>query len=131
MKNKNYIRRAPYFRSSIAYIMIFGSNCVKWYDQVVFFHFFKILIFRVVKGGGRLPLARKWQKVLSVSLRISGTGPHMIPVFGTHVKWWYLQHFFSFFQNSDFLGFSKVIIRCSKEILRCAPPSLHVCDFFS
>ena len=50
----------------------------------------------------------------------------------TYVKWWYLQQFFfSFFQNSDFLGFSKFISKCQKEILRCAPPSSHVCDFFS
>ena len=49
----------------------------------------------------------------------------------TCVKWWYLQqHFFSFFQNSDFSGFSKFINKCEKEILRCVPPSLHVCDFF-
>ena len=50
----------------------------------------------------------------------------------TCVKWWYLQqHLFSFFQNSDFSGFSKFINKCQKEILRCAPPSSHVCDFFN
>ena len=38
-------------------------------------------------------------------------------------------YFFSFFQNSDFSGFSKFINKCQKEILRCAPPSSHVCDF--
>ena len=37
--------------------------------------------------------------------------------------------FFSFFQTSDFLGFSKFINKCQKEILRCALPSSHVCDF--
>ena len=53
-----------------------------------------------------------------VSLRISETVPHMIVVFGTH-----------FFKNSDFSGFSKFINKCQKEILRCASPCSHVCDF--
>ena len=53
----------------------------------------------------------------------------MILVFGTRVKWWYLQQYFSFFQNSDFPGFSKFINKCQEEILTCAPPSSHVCDF--
>ena len=48
----------------------------------------------------------------------------------TCVKWWYLQQIFSFFQKPDFSGFSKFINKCQKEILRCAPPSSHVCDFF-
>ena len=30
-------------------------------------------------------------------LRISGTVRHMIVVFGTHLKWWYLQQFFFYF----------------------------------
>ena len=62
--------------------------------------------------------------------RISGTVPHMNVVFGTCVKWWYFQQFFfSFFQNSDFFGFSKFINKCQNEIMRCAPPSSYVCDF--
>ena len=48
----------------------------------------------------------------------------------TCVKWWYLQQFFSFFQKFGFSGFSKLINKCQKENLRCAPPSSHVCDFF-
>ena len=48
----------------------------------------------------------------------------------TCVKWWYLQQIFPLFQKSDFSGFSKFINKCQKEILRCAPPSSHVCDFF-
>ena len=36
---------------------------------------------------------------------------------------------FSFFQNSDFLGFSKFINKYQKEIMRCNPPSSHMCDF--
>ena len=50
MKNTNYIRHAPYLRNSIAYDYDFWYNCVKWLYLQVFFHFFKILIFRVVSG---------------------------------------------------------------------------------
>ena len=37
-----------------------------------------------------------------------------------------LAHFNSFFNNNLFFKF---INKCQKEILRCAPPSSHVCDF--
>ena len=46
------------------------------------------------------------------------------------VKWWYLQQIFSCFQKSDFSGFSKFINKCQNEIIRGAPPSSYVCDFF-
>ena len=52
---------------------------------------------------------------------------------------WFLLHmskmmicpafFFSFFQNSDFFYFSKFINKWQIEIMRCAAPSSHVCDF--
>ena len=64
----------------------------------------------------------------SVSLCISVTVLHM--VFGTHV---YnvdtSSNFFSFFQKSYFLVFSKFTNKYQKEILRYAPPSSHICDF--
>ena len=48
----------------------------------------------------------------------------------TCVRWWYAQHFFfSFFQNSDFFYFSKFINKWQIEIMRCAAPSSHACDF--
>ena len=37
---------------------------------------------------------------------------------------------FFIFSKSDFSGFSKFINKRQKEILRCAPPFSHVCDFF-
>ena len=43
---------------------------------------------------------------------------------------WYSIFFFHFYQNSDFSCFLKFINKCQKEILRCAPPSSHLCDFF-
>ena len=42
----------------------------------------------------------------------------------------YLQQIFSFFQKTDFLGFSKFINKCQKEILRCVPSSSHVRNIF-
>ena len=50
----------------------------------------------------------------------------------TCVKWWYVQDFFFFFfffHIFNLSGFSKFIKKCQKQILRCAPPSSHVCDF--
>ena len=63
-------------------------------------------------------------------LPISGTVPHMIVVFGTQCKMLISPAiYFSFFQNFDFLGFSNFINKCQKEVMRCVPPSSHVCDF--
>ena len=72
------------------------------------FSFFQNLILSFVreKGGGRggsvegQKMAQNDQK-LSVSLPISRTVPHMFVVFGTRVKWWYLQQIFSFFKNFE------------------------------
>ena len=44
---------------------------------------------------------------LSVTHPISGTVHHVIIIFGTRVKLWYLQAFFSFFQNFDFSSSKK------------------------
>ena len=46
------------------------------------------------------------------------------------VKWWYLRQFFFISSKFVFFEFSKFISKRQKEILRCAPPSSHVCDFF-
>ena len=51
----------------------------------------------------------------------------MIVVFGTHLKNDDPAIIFHFFQNSDFLGFSKFINKCQKEVLRCA---LFMCVIF-
>ena len=68
----------------------------------VFFHLFKILIFQIVRGGGRV----KGQKIVQneiYKLHIS----HIISqeydqdFWYTFVKQWYLQ---AFCQNVDFLG---------------------------
>ena len=50
MKNNKCIRYAPYLRNSIAWDHEFGTHV--WNDDITkcFFQFFKILIFRVVRG---------------------------------------------------------------------------------
>ena len=53
MKNSNYICHVPYLRNSKTYDHDFWCTSVKWWYLQVFFHIFKILIFRVfreVKG---------------------------------------------------------------------------------
>ena len=80
LKNNDYIPHTPYLRSSIAYDLDFWYTCIKWWRKkfclsrfifqepyiiwlsfmvdiwkmvmslAFFFHFFKILIFRVVLG---------------------------------------------------------------------------------
>ena len=43
------------------------------------------IFFWVVRGVKGQKLAQKWQKIMSVSLQISGTMPRMIVLFGTQV----------------------------------------------
>ena len=62
-----------------------------------------------------------------VPLCIWGTIPHMIVVFGFWCKMVISPAiFFSFFQNSDFSGFSKFINKCQKKIWG-VPHLLHMC----
>ena len=60
---------------------------------VVFFIFKKILTLRVVRGKKGQKIAQNDKKILSFLLRTSGTVPHMIVVFGTHL------------QNDDYIFF--------------------------
>ena len=102
-----------------------------------FFFFFKFWFSGVLGKGEdkRQKMALNDKK--NVSLHISGAVSNC-GFWYTCVKWWYLQYFllllllffvfFSFFRNSDFLGFSKFINKCQKEILRCAP--FLICVWF-
>ena len=71
------------------------------------FSSFWYLIFWTVRRGRwkdkKWPKITTWQKILSVSLCISGTVPYMIVVFGTHIL--YLQQYFHFFKILCFYGF--------------------------
>ena len=51
----------------------------------IFFHFFKIFIFRVVRGIQGQKMAQNNKSILSVTLHISGTIHQMIVIYGTHV----------------------------------------------
>ena len=76
--------------------------------------------------------SKKWPKMTenSLSLCISGTVPHMI-VFLVHMCKMMISPaiFFIFFKSLTFWIFQSSSIN-GKEILRCAPPSSHVSDFF-
>ena len=106
-----------------------------------FFHFLKIwifLVFRRVKGQ---KTTQNYQ-FHTVTLCISGTVDHIIKIFVTIIKCKrcklmispkaFLYIFFKKMQHC-FLNkylFFKFISKYQKDILRCAPPSSHVCDFF-
>ena len=114
------------------------------------FFFFSFLIFssfRGVKGwkmteddkkngtGGRRvtgqKVAQNDKKIsLTYTWHLRNCSSYDCVFWYTCVKWWYLQHFFSFFQKSDFPAFSKFISEWQMEILRYTPPSSHVCDFY-
>ena len=82
-------------------------------------------------GGWKGKELSKMTKQICLTLHLRNCTSYDCGFWYTCVKWWYLQqHLFSFFQNSDFSGFSKFINKCRKEILRFAPPSSHVCHFF-
>ena len=66
-------------------IVIYGTpasndNISRW-----IFHFFKILIFGVVRGVKVQKMVQNDKKILSVMLHISGTIHHIIVMYGSHV----------------------------------------------
>ena len=100
--------------------------CKMLISTSVFLIFFEIFIF----GADSTKNGPKLQKILS----------HSVSQELYLILFWFLVHickmmifpsiFVSCFQISDFSGFSELINKCQKEILRCAPTSSHVCDFF-
>ena len=113
------------------------------YDRVFLLHKFKIMtspdlcfIFLKFWFCGLLRRERvkkakngpKWQKILS----------HFISQELYRIWLWFLVNMCKImtspanlfiFLKSDFFGFSKFINKCQIEILRCVPPSAHLCDF--
>ena len=127
--SKNYVCCTPYLSKHTSCDCVFCSTSLKWWhlQMLPFSQNFSFL--GCYRGEG--VKGKKWpkmtKKILTLYIR-------------NCTSWlWFLVHickmmissaiFFSFFQNSDFLGFSKFINKCQKEILRCAPPSSHECDF--
>ena len=106
-------------------------KCVKGQYLQVLFTFFPNFNFLVQWWGKRAKNGLKWQFLLLSCCKKKCLIPYIRSCssydFGFWykcVKWWYLQQYFS-----DFPGFSKFINKCQEEILTCAPPSSHVCDF--
>ena len=90
------------------YLMSFVVHKCKMIISLLFFHFFKILVFRVVRVNGKRRMCKrrvlywgkwarnglKWQNVMSVPLHISGGVRYMIVTFGTNI----CSNFFHFFK---------------------------------
>ena len=70
-----------------------------------FFIFWKFWFFRLLVGNK----VKKWPKMtknyISCTLYLRNHTSYDCHLWYTCVKWWYLQAFFSFLQNFDFLGF--------------------------
>ena len=129
---KNYVCCTPCLSKHTSYNCVFCCTSLKWWHLQMLFIFSKFC-FSGLLGGWRVK-GKKWPKMrkkfcLTPYLRNSTS--YDCGFWYTCVKWWYLQQLFCFhvFQNSDFSGFSKFINECQKEILSCAPPSSHLCDF--
>ena len=66
-------------------ILIYGTHMYKRIiSPGIFLFFLKILIFRIIIGKSAKS-GWKWEKILSVSLCISGVVHHMIIIFATYV----------------------------------------------
>ena len=90
-KTKISVCRSLYFRNQISYDLHLWYTCMfkRIISPGIFFIFFvsKLWFSGSLGGGGgeRAKNGPKWQKILSVSLCISGTVHHMIVSFGKYV----------------------------------------------
>ena len=75
MKNRNYICNALCLRNSVAYDHDFWYNSIKWWYLLAFFSFFKILMFRVVRGVKGQKMAQNDKKLL---LHLISQEPYII-----------------------------------------------------
>ena len=64
-------------------VLVHMCKMVKWWHRVIFW-FLQNFDFPGCERGKRVQNGPKWQKILSVSLCISGTVHQMIVIFGTH-----------------------------------------------
>ena len=104
---KNLVCCTLYFWNHISYDLHLWYTYIykRIISPVIFFHFFQILIFGIMgiwKG-------KKWPKITKHFVCLTSYLRNHISydydLWYTCVKWWYLQHFFSFFQNFDFWVF--------------------------
>ena len=122
----------PYLSKHTSYDCVFLLHKFKMMTSPDAFFIFSKFWFSGLLGRGENK-GKKWPKMTKkncLTPYLRNCTSYDCGFWYTCVKWWYLQQFFSFFQKSDFSGFSKFINKCQKEILRCAPPSSYVCDFF-
>ena len=81
---KHSVCCSRYLRNHRSYDRHLWYTSVKWwYFQVLFFSFFKILIFWVVRSVKGHKMTQNG-KIMSVTLHFSGTIHHMIFIYGTH-----------------------------------------------
>ena len=90
-----------YFRNHISHDLHLLCTCM--YKRIIspgiFFIFFKILIFGIIKkrGGIRAENGPKRQKIfVCLTLYLRNRTSCDCDVFGARVKWWHLQEIFSF-----------------------------------
>ena len=129
---RNYVCCTPYLSKHTLYDRVFCCTSLKWWHLQMLFSFFsKFWCSGLLVGGGGK--GQKWPKMRKkncLTSYIMNCTSYDFGFWYTCVKWWYFQQFFfHFFQNSDFLGFSKSINKCQKEILRRVPPSWHMWFF--
>ena len=116
VKKHKFVCFIPYLSKHASYDHVFCCTSLKWWHVQMLFLFFKILVFWFQHLGRRAKNDPKSQKILfhCVSQEL-------------HLIWlWFLVRMCKmmisptifFFQNSDFLDFSKFINKCQKEILR-------------
>ena len=140
---KHFVCLTPYLRSRTSYDCDFWCTCVNNDISSNFFHFSKFWFLRFL-GGQRAKNDLKLPISVCFALYLRNCGSYhqdfdkdMFRCFSLFLKKIYnivnikitcflLACFNSFFNN--YLHF-KFINKCQKEILRCAPPSSHVCDF--
>ena len=130
---KRYVCCAPNLSKHTLFDRVFCCTSLRWWHLRMRFSFFQNLVFWVVREAEMAKMAQndKWNLSHSVSQELYLIWlwclVHMckMMIFNNIT---YSSFFFSFFQNSDFSGFSKFINKCQKEILRCAPPCSYVCD---
>ena len=114
-KWQNILSVTPYILEIIHHmIFIYGSQvsimvhkCKRIISPGIFFIFSKGQ-FPASSGGKRAKNGPKYQKILSVSVCISGTVHHMLVIFGTHEWNDISSKFFHYFKIFfDFLGSNK------------------------
>ena len=135
----------PHLRNHTSYDCDIWYICVKWWYLEQIFDFLKSWLLRFL-GSKRAKTDLKLPISLSSALCFRSCRSYhqdfdndihrcfslyffkKCNIVNIKIILFLLAHFNSFFNNNLFFKF---INKCQKEILRCAPPSSHVCDFLT